>query len=194
MYLLLYSYALISRSSYIRIGIWSKESAHSSLRVYLLSLQYRLLTINIRLIILLAVPRCHIIVPGGMASIRLPLSTALSRYSACRSAAIQIPPHRGQWIFMSPRRIDLVFLVSSKLIIDTIFSVYSTPATLGLYILIIYISPLYIQIAITIISGLTSYYIHKARPISLLTIKYIYIAAFGLYRSWNPQGQYINYI
>jgi len=36
---------------------------------------------------------------------------------------------------------------------------------------------------ITIISGLTAYYNHKARLIFLLIIKYTRIAAFGLYRS-----------
>ena len=185
-YLLLYGYALISRSSYIRMGIQSKESAYSSLGVHLLiSLQYRLLTINVRSIILLAVPCCHIIAPGGMASIRLPLSTALSRYSAWRLAVTQMPPHYRWQIFMSPRRIDLAFLVLSKLITNIMFSIYSTPATLGLYILMICTGPLYIQIIITIVSKLTSYYNYEV---------YIYIADFRLYRSQNPQGQYINYI
>ena len=87
-----------------------------------------------------------------------------------------------------------MFLVLSRLITDTIFSIYSTPATLGLYILIIYTSPLNIWIIITVISGLTSCHNYKAELISLLTIKYIYIAAFGLYRSWNPWGQYVNFI
>ena len=45
-------------------------SAYSSLRIYLLSLWYRPLSINIRLIILLAVPYCHIIAPRGVASLR----------------------------------------------------------------------------------------------------------------------------
>ena len=193
-YLLLFSYTLISRSSYIRIGIQSKESAYSSLGVYLLSLQYRLSSISIRLIILLAVPRCHIIAPRGVASLRPLLSIAFSRHSAQRSAAIQMPPHYGQWRFISPKRIDLAFLVSSKLIIDIIFSVYSNPAKLGLYILIIYTGPLYIQIIITIISRLTSCYNYKVGPISLLTIKHTRVAAFRLYRSQNPQGQYIDYI
>src|SRR6266481_4049150 len=89
---------------------------------------------------------------------------------------------------MSFRRIDLAFLVSSKLIIDTMFSIYSTPATLGLYTLMICTGPLYIWIIITKMSKLTSYYNYKAGPISLLTIKYIRVAAFGLYRSWNPRG------
>ena len=43
-------------------------------------------------------------------------------------------------------------------------------------------------------SKLTACHDYKVRPISLLIIKYIYIATFGLYRSWNPQRQYINYI
>ena len=193
-YLLLYGYALISRSSYINIGIQSKESTHSSLGVYLLSLWYRLLSINIRLIILLVVPHCYIIMPRVVASIRLLLFITFSRYSAWRLAAIQMPPYYKQQIFISPKRIDLIFLVLNKLIIDIIFSIYNTPITLGLYILIIYTSPLYILIIITIISRLTGCYNYKARLIFLLTIKYIYIATFGLYRSENPQGQYINYI
>ena len=73
--------------------------------------------------------------------------------------------------------------VSSKLIINIIFSIYRTPLTLGLYILIIYTGPLYIYIIITIISRLTAYYNYKDRLIALLIIKHIYIAAFGLYRS-----------
>jgi hypothetical protein len=74
-------------------------------------------------------------------------------------------------------------LVLSKLITNIIFSVYRTPLTLGLYILIIYTGPLYIYIIIAIISRLTTYYNYKDRLIALLIIKYIYIAAFGLYRS-----------
>jgi len=74
-------------------------------------------------------------------------------------------------------------LVSSKLIANIIFSIYRTPLTLGLYILIIYTSPLYIWIIIIIISRLTACYNHKDGLIALLIIKYIYIAAFGLYRS-----------
>jgi hypothetical protein len=74
-------------------------------------------------------------------------------------------------------------LVSSKLITNIIFSIYRTPLTLGLYILIIYTSPLYIYIIITIISRLTTYYNYKDRLIALLIIKHIYIAAFSLYRS-----------
>jgi len=74
-------------------------------------------------------------------------------------------------------------LVSSKLIINIMFSVYRTPLTLGLYILIIYTSPLYIWIVITAISRLTTYYNYKNRLIALLIIKHIYITAFGLYRS-----------
>jgi len=87
---------------------------------------------------------------------------------------------------MSPNRIDSMPLVSSKLITNIIFSVYGTPLTLGLYILIIYTSPLYIWIIITIISRLTAYYNHKDRLTALLIIKHTYIAAFGSYRSWNP--------
>ena len=83
-------------------------------------------------------------------------------------------------------------LVSSKLIINIIFSIYRTPLTLGLYILIIYTSPLYIQIIITIISRLTACYNYKDRLIALLIIKYTRIATFGSYRRQNPQGQYIN--
>ena len=85
-------------------------------------------------------------------------------------------------------------LVFSKLITNIIFSIYRTPSTLELYILIIYTSPLYIQILITIISRLTAYYNYKDRLIALLIIKYTRIAAFGLYRSQNPQRQYINCI
>jgi len=77
-------------------------------------------------------------------------------------------------------------LVSSKLITNIIFSVYRTPLTLGLYILIIYTSPLYIWIIITVISRLITCYNYKDRLIALLIIKYTHIAAFGLYRSWNP--------
>ena len=84
--------------------------------------------------------------------------------------------------------------VSSKLITNIIFSVCGTPLTLGLYILIIYTSPLYIQIIITAISGLTACHNHKDRLIVLLIIKHTQVAAFGLYRSQNPQGQYINYM
>ena len=73
--------------------------------------------------------------------------------------------------------------VLSKLITNIIFSVYRTPSTLRLYTLIIYTGPLYIYIVITIISRLTTYYNYKDRLIALLIIKYIYIAAFGLYRS-----------
>ena len=83
-------------------------------------------------------------------------------------------------------------LVFSKLITNIIFSVYRTPLTLRLYILIIYTSPLYIQIIITIISGLTACYNYKDRLIALLIIKHISMVAFGLYRSWNPQRQYVN--
>jgi hypothetical protein len=74
-------------------------------------------------------------------------------------------------------------LVSSKLITNIIFSIYRAPLTLGLYILIIYTSPLYIWIVITIISRLTTYHNYKDRLIALLIIKYTRIAAFSLYRS-----------
>jgi len=76
-----------------------------------------------------------------------------------------------------------MLLVSSKLITNIIFSVYRTLLTLRLYILIIYTSPLYVWIIITIISRLTAYYNYKDRLIALLIIKYTYIAAFGLYKS-----------
>jgi len=79
-----------------------------------------------------------------------------------------------------------VSLVSSRLIANIIFSVYRTPLTLGLYILIIYISPLYVWIVITIISRLTAYYNYKDGLIALLIIKHICIVTFGLYRNWNP--------
>jgi len=84
---------------------------------------------------------------------------------------------------MSPNRIDSVPLVSSKLITNIMFSVYGTPLTLRLYILIIYTRPLYVWIIITIISRLTACYNYKDRLIALLIIKYIYVAAFGLYKS-----------
>ena len=74
-------------------------------------------------------------------------------------------------------------LVSSKLITNIIFAIYRTPLTLGLYILIIYTGPLYIWIIITVISELTACYNYKDRLIALLIIKYIYIAAFSLYKS-----------
>jgi hypothetical protein len=76
--------------------------------------------------------------------------------------------------------------VSSKLITDIMFSVYRTPSTLGLYTLIIYTGPLYVWIVITAISRLTACYNYKDRLIALLIIKHIRVAAFGLYRSWNP--------
>jgi len=84
---------------------------------------------------------------------------------------------------MSPNRIDSVPSVPSKLITNIMFSVYGTPSTLGLYILIIYTGPLYIWIIITIISRLTACYNYKDRLIALLIIKYTHIAAFSLYRS-----------
>jgi len=74
-------------------------------------------------------------------------------------------------------------LVLSKLITNIIFSIYRTPSTLELYILIIYTSPLYIWIIITIISRLTACYNYKDRLIVLLIIKHTRIAAFGSYRS-----------
>jgi len=73
--------------------------------------------------------------------------------------------------------------VSSKLITNIIFSIYGTPLTLGLYILIIYTGPLYVWIVITAISRLTACYNYKDRLIALLIIKYIYMVTFGLYRS-----------
>ena len=85
-------------------------------------------------------------------------------------------------------------LVSNKLITNIIFFIYRTPLTLKLYILIIYISPLYIWIIITVIFRLTACYNYKDKLIALLIIKHTYIAAFSLYRGQNPQGQYINYI
>ena len=84
---------------------------------------------------------------------------------------------------MSPNKIDFVPLISNKLIINIIFSVYKTPLTLKLYILIIYINPLYIRIVITVIIRLITYYNYKNKLIALLIIKYIYIAVFSLYKS-----------
>ena len=172
MYLLLLSYALISKSSYIQIGIQSKVSTYSSLGLYLLSLQYRPLSINIRLIILLEVPYYYIITPRGVANLRPQVSIALSRYFTYCLAAIQIPPYHGQQRFISPSRIDSIPLASSKLITNIIFSIYRTPSTIGLYILIIYTGPLYIWIVITIISRLTTCYNYKDRLIALLIIKH----------------------
>ena len=97
-----------------------------------------------------------------------------------------MPPYYKWWKFISPKRIDLTFLVFNRLIIDIIFFVYSTPAMLGLYILMIYIGPLYIWIVITTISRLTGCHDHNVGLISLLTIKHTRVAAFGLYRNWNP--------
>jgi len=77
-------------------------------------------------------------------------------------------------------------LVSSKLITNIIFSIYGTPLTLGLYTLIICTGPLYVWIIITTISKLTACYNYKDRLTALLIIKHTYMAAFGLYRSWNP--------
>jgi len=84
---------------------------------------------------------------------------------------------------MSPNRIDSMPLVFSKLITNKIFSVYRTPLTLRLYILIIYTGPLYIWIIITAISRLTACYNYKNRLTALLIIKHIRIAAFSSYRS-----------
>ena len=84
---------------------------------------------------------------------------------------------------MSPNKIDSILSVSSKLITDIIFSVYKTPLTLKLYILIIYIGPLYVWIIITVISKLTTCYNYKDRLIVLLIIKYTCMAIFGLYGS-----------
>ena len=90
------------------------------------------------------------------------------------------------------KRIDFVSLVLSKLIINIIFFICSTPATLRLYILIIYTGPLYIWIIIITMFRLTDCQDYKAGLISLLIMKHIYVIAFGLYRSWNPQGQYVD--
>ena len=143
-YLLLFSCALISRSSCIWIGIWSKASAHSSLGLHLLSLWYRPSSINIRSIIFLAVPYYHIIAPRGVASLRPQVSIALNRHSTYCLAATWIPPYYRQQRFISPNRINSVPLVPSKLITNIMFSIYGTPSTLGLYILIICTGPLYI--------------------------------------------------
>jgi len=90
-YFLLIGCTLISRSNYIRIEIWFKENAHSSLKVYFLNFWYRLLSINVKLIVLLAVPYCHIIALGGMASLRLPLFTTFNRHSAWHLVATWVP-------------------------------------------------------------------------------------------------------
>jgi len=47
---------------------------------------------------------------------------------------------------------------------------------------------------ITAISRLTACHNYKARLIFLLIIKHTRVAAFGSYRSWNPWGQYVDYI
>jgi len=117
------------------MGIWSKASAYFSLGLHLLSLWYRPLSINIRLIILLVVPRCYVIAPRGVASLKPQMSIALSRHFAYYLAAIWIPPYYGWWRFMSPNKIDSVPLASSRLITNIIFSIYRTPLTLGLYTL-----------------------------------------------------------
>ena len=87
---------------------------------------------------------------------------------------------------MSSNRINSAFLVFSKLIVNIKFFVCDTFAILKLYTLIICTGPLYVWIVITAIFELTGYYDYKAKPISLLTIKHTHVAAFGLYRSWNP--------
>jgi len=56
--------------------------------MHLLSLWYRPSSINIRLIVLLAVPYYHVIAPGGVASLRPQISIALSRHSTYYLAAI----------------------------------------------------------------------------------------------------------
>ena len=93
---------------------------------------------------------------------------------------------------MSPNRIDSVPSVSSKLIADIMFAVCRTPSTLGLYTLIICTGPLYVWIVITAISGLTACHDYEDRLIALLIIKHTRVAAFGLYRSWYPRGQYVD--
>jgi len=141
------------------------------------------LSINIRLIVLLAVPYCHIVAPRGVASLRPQMFIALNKHSTYYLAATWIPPYYRSWRFISFNKINSMPLVSSKLITNIIFFIYGTPLTLGLYTLIIYTGPLYIWIIITIISRLTACYNYKDRLIALLIIKYTYIAAFGLYRS-----------
>jgi len=69
------------------MGIWSKVSAYSSLGIHLLSLWYRPSFINIRLIVLLAVPYYHVITLRGVASLRPQMSIALSRHSTYYLAA-----------------------------------------------------------------------------------------------------------
>ena len=143
-YFLLFSCALIFRFSCIQMGIQSKTNTYFSLELYLLSLQYRPLFINIKLIVFLAVPHCYIIASGGVASLKPQVFIAFSRYFTYYLVAIQIPPYCGQQRFISFNKIDFIPLVSSKLIINIIFFVCGTPSTLKLYILIICISPLYI--------------------------------------------------
>ena len=86
---------------------------------------------------------------------------------------------------MFPKKINSIFLVLSKLIADIMFFIYGIFATLGLYILMIYTGLLYVWIVITAIFKLIGCHNYKAGPIFLLTIKHIYVAAFGLYRNWN---------
>ena len=128
------------------MGIQSKINTHSFLGLYFLSLQYRPLSINIRLIILLVVLYYYIINSKGVASLRPQVSIAFSRHSIYYSIAIQVLLYYRQQRFISPNRIDSIPLVSSRLITNIIFSIYSTPIILELHILIIYTSPLYIQI------------------------------------------------
>ena len=82
---------------------------------------------------------------------------------------------------MSFNKIDSIPLVSSKLITDIIFSVYKTPSTLGLYILIICTSPLYIWIVITAISKLIAYHNYKAGS---YIVEFNIPAYLGLYPSF----------
>ena len=58
---------------------------------------------------------------------------------------------------ISFNKINFIPSVFSRLIVNIIFSICSTSATLKLYILIICISPLYMWIVITTIFGLTAY-------------------------------------
>ena len=125
-YLLLFRCTLISRQGY------SLRPVPIFLGVYFLSLWYRLLSINIKLIVLLAVPYYYIITSRGVASLRPQISIALSRYSAYYLAVIQIPPYYRQQRFISLNRINSIPLVSSRIITNIIFSIYGTPLTLKL--------------------------------------------------------------
>src|SRR6266702_7327118 len=97
-----------------------------------------------------------------------------------------MPPHYRWWRFMSPKRINSAFFISNKLIANIIFFICVTLATLGLYTLIIYTGLLYVWIFTNAISRFIICYDYEAKLISLLIIKHTYIAAFRLYRSWNP--------